>query len=88
VLRLAVQKRRCGKVKALWEGEVEWKAKKLTDWEFAVGKIDVVNRDYHHLSQFEIGRGKRISRHYSVSVCRRCEDRLNLGSTRFFYLAI
>jgi hypothetical protein len=28
-------------------------------------QIDVANRDYHHLSQFEIDGGKRISRHLS-----------------------
>jgi len=30
-------------------------------------KITVENRDYHHLSQSEIGGGKRISRHLSGS---------------------
>jgi len=33
---------------------------------FAPGRITVGNRDYHHLSRFEIDGGKRISQHLST----------------------
>jgi hypothetical protein len=35
----------------------------LPDWK---NRKDVENRDYRHLSQFEIGGGKRISQQLSV----------------------
>ena len=34
--------------------------------------IDVENRDYHHLSQLEIGGGKRISQHLSNFPAGQC----------------